>query len=147
LPLTLGLGAMVCLGMNLRASTVVVLPIAFGLAIDDTIHLLARYRHELAQGATVREAVARAIRTSGRAVVLTTLYLVAGYSVLFTSAFQAPIDMAMLFMVVLVAALIGDLLLLPALLIRFGVHDAKAPTPALVVARKGGEAGGSTVAS
>ena len=115
-PITVGMGALGLLGMPLRFSTIVAFPIAFGLAIDDTIHFLTRYRSERAAGLSVDDAIRRTIRTAGRAMVLTTVFLLVGYAVMFTSNFRAMMHMSGTVIVILAAALFGDLLALPALL-------------------------------
>ncbi len=50
----------------LRLSTIIAFPLAFGIAIDDTIHFLARYRSELARGRSPEQAVTTTIETTGR---------------------------------------------------------------------------------
>jgi len=125
IPLTLALGLLGPLGITLRFSTITAFPLAFGLAIDDTIHFLARYRSELRSGATVDEAVHRTITTTGRPMFLTSAMLVAGFSVLFVSNFLGIIHVTILMCVILVSALFGDLLLLPALLLTFRGSSAK----------------------
>ncbi len=119
LPLTVGLGLMGIADIPLRLSTITAFPLAFGLAIDDTIHFIARYRSELARGQSPEQAVTTTIETTGRAIVLTTIFLVGGYAVLFASNFLGIIHVAVLVCVILVAALFGDLFVLPALLITF----------------------------
>ena len=120
LPITIGLGLLDPLDVTLRFSTIVAFPVAFGLAVDDTIHFLARYRGELAAGKSPEDAVRTTIATTGRAMLLTSLLLIAGFSVLFFSNFLGLVHVALLICIILAAALIGDVLLLPALLLRFG---------------------------
>ena len=105
--------------MTLRLTTIIAFPVAFGLAIDDTIHFLNRYRIELAAGADPETAVRTTLRTAGRAMVLTTVFLVSGFCVMFLSNFLGVIHMGILVLAILVAALFGDLLVLPALLLAF----------------------------
>jgi predicted RND superfamily exporter protein len=118
-PITLALGLLAPLDIALRFSTITAFPLAFGLAIDDTIHFLARYRAELAAGRTNEEAVRTTIKTTGRAMFLTSALLVAGFSVLFVSSFLGIVHVTFLMCLILVVALAGDLLLLPALLLTF----------------------------
>jgi len=120
LPITIGLGLLWPLGIDLRFSTIVAFPVAFGLAVDDTIHFLARYRSELTAGKSPEDAVRATIATTGRAMLLTSVLLVAGFSVLFVSNFLAMIHIAVLISIILITALGGDLLLLPALLLLLG---------------------------
>lgn len=119
LPLTLGLGILAPLDITLRFSTITAFPVAFGLAIDDTIHFLARYHAEVRAGARPEEAVRRTIRTTGRAMLVTSVLLIAGFSVFYASSFVGILQVAILISVILLAALFGDLLLMPALLLTF----------------------------
>ncbi len=123
LPLTLGLAMLGVAGISLRFSTIVAFPLAFGLAVDDTIHFLARWREERASGRDNAEAIRLAMRNTGRAMVLTTLFLTGGLMVMMVSEFLGLVHMALLIMVILVGALVGDLLLLPALLTLFAGKD------------------------
>ena len=125
IPITIGLGLLGLSGISLRFSTIVAFPIAFGLAIDDTIHFLHRYRLELGGGATHEEAVRTTLRTAGRAMVLTTVFLLAGFAVMLASNFLALVHMSLLICVILLAALFGDLFVLPALLQLFRPPSAE----------------------
>ncbi len=118
LPLTVGLGFLGLSDISLRFATMVGFPVAFGLAVDDTIHLLVRYREEIAAGRTIEDAIRVSLATSGRAMLMTTVFLIAGFSVMLTSSFLAAIHISMVICVILAAALLGDLLLLPALLVK-----------------------------
>lgn len=119
IPITVGMGLLGITGISLRFATIVAFPLAFGLAIDDTIHFLVRYRSELERGNDEAAAVRKTLATAGRAMVLTTVFLIAGYSVMFASNFVGLIHMALIISVILGAALFGDLLVLPALLLIF----------------------------
>ncbi len=119
LPLTVGMGFLGLTGISLRFSTIVAFPVAFGLAIDGTIHFLARYRLEIAAGRGPEEAVRATLTTAGRAMVMTTVFLVSGYAVMLFSNFMAMVHMALLMSIIVVSALVGDLLVLPALLLIF----------------------------
>ncbi len=119
LPLTVGLGFLALADISLRFSTVVAFPVAFGIAVDDTIHFLSRYREEVSAGASRPAAIRTAMASAGRAMLLTTVFLVVGFSVLFFSEFLAVVHIAAVVSVVLVSALVADLLLLPALLLMY----------------------------
>ena len=130
LPLTIGLGLMWPLDIELRFSTITAFPVAFGLAVDDTIHFLARYRTEVSAGSTREQAVCTTMMTTGRPIMLTSALLIAGFSVLFLSSFVGMIHVAMLDCIILTAALFGDLLVLPALLLLFGPRGDDLRPPA-----------------
>jgi len=105
----------------------VITSLTFGIVVDDTIHFLSKYllaRRE--QGLTAREAVLYAYRTVGAAMVITTVILVAGFSVLTLSSFELNHSMGLLSSITLSFALLADLILLPLLLLKWdGRHDEK----------------------
>jgi predicted RND superfamily exporter protein len=116
-PLFCLVGFMAIVGIGLKVSTAFIFAIAFGIAVDDTIHFLARIKRERALGKTRDEAVEAAINGTGRAIVQTTLVLVIGFSILLASEFLATANFGLLTGVTLSAALVADLTLLPALLL------------------------------
>lgn len=124
LPLTFGMAFIAVVGISLRFSTIVPFPVALGLAVDDTIHFLARYRSERRAGASVQMAVKTTLRTTGRAMVTTTVFLIGGYLVLTASSFLAAVHMGIVSIAILITALFGDLLVLPSLLLLF---DSETP--------------------
>ena len=101
-------------GMNI--GTTIVYTIAFGIAVDDTIHFLGRYKIEIDKGNNNYDSILTTIRTSGGAIFLTTLTLVAGFGVLILSNFYANFITGLLVTISLVVALICDLYLLPVIL-------------------------------
>ena len=80
---------------------------------------------------TTREALVAAMRGAGKAVVFTTVILCAGFGTLTFSEFTAVRELGMLGGVTLVAALVGDLLLLPLVLlgVRRGAPGLGEPQP------------------
>lgn len=103
---------------ELSPTAVLALTLAFGIAIDDTVHFLGRFTAARAQGADARRATEIATRSAGRMMVLTTLLLTAGIAVTFLSGFTPVRLFGGMLMMTLWAALLTDLLLLPALLNR-----------------------------
>ena len=91
--------------------------VAFGIAVDDTIHFLIRYRMELpVLGWHYRDANDRTIMTTGLAMITTTGILVAGFLILIFSSFRPTADFGLLAASTIFVALIFDLTFLPALL-------------------------------
>ena len=101
---------------ELTPTAVLALTIAFGIAIDDTVHFLSRYNDAKAVGETVEQAIITATRAAGQVMVLTTLLLTIGLSVTLLSDFTPIRLFGGLMIVTLWTALLIDLLLLPALL-------------------------------
>ncbi len=117
LPLAAGGAVMWLLGWALNPVSAVVFAIALGVVVDDTVHVLARYREERMNGLAPEPAVVMAVRTTGRAVLLTTALLIVGFGVNALSTFPTNQTFGVLGTVVLSAALVGDLVVLPALVV------------------------------
>jgi uncharacterized protein len=95
--------------------------VALGIAIDDTVHYLVRYRAERARGLAPREAALLSSRRVGRAVVLTSVALIAGFLVVALSGFATLRQFGLLSAGTMALCLVCDLVLLPALLQRLRV--------------------------
>ncbi|MFV1980258.1 MAG: MMPL family transporter, partial [Rhodothermia bacterium] len=115
-PLIVTAGFMGLAGIDIKPATAVIFSISFGIAVDDTIHFLARLRQELRLGRPMRDAIRLSLLGTGKAIILTSIILAGGFAVLTTSQFQSSNYMGGLISLTLVAALAADLLLLPALL-------------------------------
>jgi predicted RND superfamily exporter protein len=113
LPLLITAAVMGYLGIHLRITTAIVFSIVYGIAVDDTIHFLARYRYERLQGLSVRQALLRTSTFTGKAILLTTAILVTGFAMLIFSGFNSISIIGLLLTIALVAALVVDLTLLP----------------------------------
>lgn len=109
---------------ELSPPAVLALTLAFGIAIDDTVHFLNRFASARASGQNALEAVTSAATSAGQVIVLTTVLLTAGLCVTFLSDFTPIRLFGGLMIVTLWAALVIDLLLLPALLTWKGARHA-----------------------
>ena len=99
----------------LRPATAMTFAVAFGIAVDDTLHYLIRYRMELSNQ-HYRQANDSTMLGTGIAMMSTTAILSAGFLVLTLSEFTPTIEFGMLSVITIVTALIVDLTFLPALL-------------------------------
>jgi hypothetical protein len=115
-PLVFTLATLGLMGADLQTSNIVTFTVALGLAVDDTIHYIVRYRQERLAGNTVQHALTATTRGAGHAIVLTSLLLVSGFALLATSELTSTRHFGILSSVTMGAALLGDLFLLPALL-------------------------------
>lgn len=104
------------LNIPLEASLSVVFAIVFGIAVDDTIHFLGKYKLGITQGLTQEQALEKTFAHTGRALVITTVILFFGFLVLLFSIHQPSITIGIIISVTLVTALILDILLLPVLI-------------------------------
>ncbi|NQY08675.1 MAG: MMPL family transporter [Flavobacteriales bacterium] len=117
-PIVVAFGIWAIFNGQINMAVTVVLGMTLGIVVDDTIHILAKYiRARKEMGKSAEDAIRYAFSTVGRAVVITTIILVAGFSVLMYSSFGFNSDMGKLTAITIVAALVLDLLLLPALLL------------------------------
>lgn len=115
LPMIAALAFMGWSGMTLRVGTALVLAIALAIAVDDTIHLLARTHEERLRGLGARRAMRAALLECAPALTATTVVLVAGFGSMLTSQIAAIRDMGVVAAVALTTALAADLLIVPAL--------------------------------
>lgn len=120
LPLITGYGLVGLLGWPLEPGPAVVFVIALGLSVDGTIHVLVRTAEEHRRGVGMDEAVRRALVYTGRPVIITSVILAAGFALNMLSSFPNNARVGALGAFVVLAALLGDLFLVPALLKLIG---------------------------
>jgi len=137
-PLVLTLGVMGLIGLDLQVPTVIVFSVALGLAVDDTIHFMVRFKEEWRAETTsdldsrYRVSIEKTLRGTGQAIFATSVLLAAGYSVLLFSRFPITQKFGIGMLITVTGALIGDLLILPACLAAFQpmrVADGDQPDP------------------
>jgi len=119
MPLVLIAGVMGFLGVDIKPSTAVIFTIAFGIAVDDTIHYLARFRIELKRGLGLQQALEVTTQKTGRAIIITSIILLLGFGTLITSEFTSTTLMGILVSATIFFAVIADLVVLPALFYWF----------------------------
>jgi predicted RND superfamily exporter protein len=115
-PLLMLLAVMGVAGFTLKPATILVFSIAFGLAVDDTIHMLARVRDLVRSGRPVDEALPRAVRDTGAAILMTSVIVSAGFAVLMLSRFEVLYMVGLMTMVSAATALVVDLFVFPTLI-------------------------------
>ncbi len=129
LPLALPLAFMAAAGISLRIGTAVVLAIALGIVVDNTLHIVIRLRQQFAAGGETLEQVHLAMRATGRAVIFTTLTLVGGFLSMLSNQLLAIRDMGIVAAITFVGAMLADLLLLPALYLLLRDKSTDGSTP------------------
>lgn len=108
-------------GAGLQLTTVIALTIAFGIAVDDTIHFLSHYLQERREHHRNHlDAVKHTMERIGGAIVATTIILCAGTAIVAFSELPQVALFGTLFVITLALALLGDLFILPALLVAGG---------------------------
>ncbi|MCB9881759.1 MAG: MMPL family transporter [Planctomycetes bacterium] len=116
-PVALLFGAMGLLSIHLDVATVMVASIALGIAVDNTIHVVTRLT-ELERRFSPRRAWQRIHRELGPPITATALVGSIGFATFLASSFRPMVWFGLLTTVALIAAALGDLLLLPAILRR-----------------------------
>lgn len=119
-PIVMIFSLMGLLGIWLDMATAMIASVAVGIAVDDTIHVYHGYRRRRQRGMSVVWSLARTYRQAGRAVTATTLVLSGQFLLLATSRFVPTVEFGLLTAVGLMAALLFDLLFLPAFLVVLG---------------------------
>ncbi len=132
-PLVVILGLLSLFGYAIKPSTILVLSIAFGIAVDNTIHLLSRaMRHG---NGDVGAGMVAGLRDAGPVMIVTTLIVSGGFLLLVFSHFHVLALVGAMTAASAWAALSADLLVLPALV---GLMRARAAVPATIPAPVGG---------
>jgi predicted RND superfamily exporter protein len=119
-PLLIIAGTMGYLGIRLRSTTAAVFSVAFGIAVDDTIHFLSRLKLEMNEGYSLEEAAQSSLLHTGKAIVFTSLLLIVGFGSLLISEFRSSFEFGLLSMLTILSALLADLYLLPVLIRKYG---------------------------
>ncbi len=115
-PLLLAGGLLGYLGIELEAGVSVIFAIIFGIAVDDTIHFLSKFRLARSEGLSIDDAIHITFLETGKAITLTTIILFFGFLVLFFSINPPSLVIGGMISVTLVSALFGDLFLIPVLI-------------------------------
>jgi uncharacterized protein len=119
IPLLIVAGIMGFTGIPIKVSTSIIFNIAFGIAVDDTVHFLARVRTLLGEGLSVRYAVKRTFLTTGKAMIVTTLILSGGFLTLMFSDFLGTFYIGLLISLTLFIAILAELLFSPLIVMYF----------------------------
>ena len=115
-PVVAVFGAMGWMGVFVDIGSMMTASVAMGVAVDDTIHFLTWFRRGLDEGRDRNNAILLAYRRVGLAMTQTTLIGGFGLSIFAFSTFTPTQRFGTLMLALLAAALIGDLIFLPALL-------------------------------
>ena len=116
LPVVVVMGGMGWVGTKVNMGGVMIAAVSMGLSIDSTIHYITSFQRELATGKSVVEALQQSHQTVGLSVVLATLALIVGFSILCTSQFVPIAYFGVLVGLSMLGGLLGNLFVLPILL-------------------------------
>ncbi|MTI33133.1 efflux RND transporter permease subunit [Xanthovirga aplysinae] len=117
IPLVMIAGIMGFFAIPLKLSTSVIFSISFGIAVDDTIHMISKFKLELNKGKGKLYALKTTYLSTGKAVIITSLILAAGFLILIFSSFGGTFYTGLFVSLTLIFALIADMTLLPLLII------------------------------
>lgn len=105
-------------GIPIKASTILVFSVAFGISVDNTIHYLAKYRQELqATNWSIRSSVVLALKETGQSMIYTSIILFFGFGIFCLSNFGGTFALGLLTSITLFAAMLANLIILPSLLL------------------------------
>jgi predicted RND superfamily exporter protein len=119
IPLLILSGTMGYLGINMKMSTAILFTVAFGIAVDDTVHFLSKLRMEKRNEKSLLYAIKRTYLTTGKAMIIMTLLLCVGFCVLALSSFQALKIVGTMISFTLFFAMINEMILMPVLIMMF----------------------------
>ncbi len=118
-PIILTLGIMGWLNIPLDVSTVMIASVTIGIAVDDTIHFLVWFKRNVMSGIDIKGSVLKTYKDTGKPIVITSLVLCMSYLVLITGSVKPIIAFGVLASLSMFFALIGDLFVLPSIILLF----------------------------
>ena len=121
LPLVFAAALIGYLGIALEAGVSIVFAIIFGIAVDDTIHFMSKYKLAKNQYNDREKALQVTFQETGKAIIFTSIILFFGFMIMLFSANLPSVVIGLLISVTLVSALVADLILLPVVLRWFDI--------------------------
>ena len=120
IPLIFTAAIMGFVSIPIKASTILVFSIAFGISVDNTIHFLAKYRQELnTTNWDIGKSVVLALKETGVSMLYTSVVLFFGFGIFSLSSFGGTVALGVLVSFSLLVAVTSNLFLLPFLLASF----------------------------
>ncbi len=116
-PIMMVMGGMGWLGLRINMGAAMIAAVSMGLSIDSSIHYLSAFRRARRRGKPVREALHEVHHSVGRALVFATLALIVGFTALCGSQFVPTVYFGALVSLSMLGGLLGNLVVLPVLLI------------------------------
>ncbi|MEK7865590.1 MAG: MMPL family transporter [Planctomycetota bacterium] len=129
IPVAITGGIMGFAGFWLNFSTMTIFSISLGIAVNDTIHYLARYREEIVKDGDGVKTMQRVLISTGRTMIFGTALLVAGFASIVTSNFMFTRNFGILGGITMITAMLADLFLTPTLMLVFHAWEAKREPP------------------
>ncbi len=138
-PIGVTLGIMGWYDIPLDVSTIMIASVTIGIAVDDTIHFITWFRRNRVAGMDTSTAIIKTFSDTGKPIIMTSIVLCSAYFVLITASVKPIISFGALAGLAMFFALIGDLFILPAVIMIFKpefktesnkkvrVHEVKEP--------------------
>ena len=117
------MGLLGLLNIPLDIMTITVAAISVGMAVDNTIHYIYRYKKELKVTNSAENALKNAHATTGRAIFYTASTIAAGFCILSLSNFFPTILFGLFTSIAMILAFVSSLTLLPNLLVKYKVFQ------------------------
>ena len=115
-PLVLAGALLGFIGIDLEAGVAIVFAVIFGIAVDDTIHFLSKYKLARRNGLEMEAAIEVSFMETGKAICLTSVILFFGFLVMLFSIHPPSVSIGLLISLTLFSALFSDLFLMPVLI-------------------------------
>jgi predicted RND superfamily exporter protein len=131
LPIVMCLGLMGWTNVWLEIATAMTFSIALGIAVDDTIHFLSRFRLELTRCGDHEQALRATLENIGWALIKTTVVIMGGFLVLLFASLKMNITFGLLAAFIMFITLVADLFITPVCLLVFRPFDAQPASPRL----------------
>ena len=122
LPIVLVVGVMGWLGITIDIGVAISGAIIIGVAVDDTIHFLVKYREARKRGDSLEASLAYVMQYAGLAIIFTTMILSTAFLIFMFSQFLPNVNFGVVTAIALIIAVLVDLLMLPAILSIFDAH-------------------------
>jgi len=119
LPIVLVVGIMGWLGMTIDIGVAISGAIIIGVAVDDTIHFLVKYREARQRGYNFEDSLTYIMQYAGSAIIFTTVILSLAFTTFSLSQFVPNVNFGIVTAIALVIAVVVDLIMLPAILSRY----------------------------
>ncbi len=124
IPMIVTAGVMGWFGIPIKPSTILVFSIAFGIAVDNSIHYLAKYGQELKHN-NMGDSVRNALNETGMSMIYTAVILIFGFGIFILSEYGGSRSLGILVSTALLVAAFSNIILLPSLLMSLEHHFNK----------------------
>ncbi len=123
LPIVLVVGVMGWLGMNIDIGVAISGAIIIGVAVDDTIHFLIKYKEARLKGYNFHDSLIYIMKYAGLAIIFTTIILSCAFAIFSFSQFMPNVNFGIVIAIALIIAVVVDLIVVPAVLSKYDGGD------------------------